>query len=72
MVTRVSGAERRAFSVSEAADMLGLHRQTIAAAIRRGELPSVRLGRKVLVPRAALDRLLATEPPLVEHREATQ
>jgi excisionase family DNA binding protein len=41
--------------------MLGLHRQTLAAAIRRGELPAVRLGRKVLVPRTALDRLLAIE-----------
>ena len=39
--------------------MLGLHRHTLAAAIRRGELPAVRLGRKVLVPTAALDHLLA-------------
>ena len=61
MTSRVVGQERRAFSVSEAAAMLGLHRQTLAAAIRRGELPAVRLGRKVLVPRTALDRLLAIE-----------
>jgi excisionase family DNA binding protein len=48
----------RAFSDAEVAVMLGLHRQTLAAAIRRGELPSVRIGRKVLVPSEALDRLL--------------
>ena len=38
--------------------MLGLHRQTLAAAIRRGELPAVRLGRKVLIPSAAIERFL--------------
>jgi excisionase family DNA binding protein len=61
VTARVLGPERRAFSVSEAAEMLGLHRQTVAAAIRRGDLPAVRLGRKVLVPRAALDRFLDTD-----------
>ena len=58
MTSRVAGHERRAFSVSEAAAMLGLHRQTLAAAIRRGELPAVRLGRKVLIPSAAIERFL--------------
>ena len=66
MTSCVVVEERRAFSVSEVAVMLGLHRQTLAAAIRRGELPSVRIGRKVLVPSEALDRLLcvgAASPP---------
>jgi excisionase family DNA binding protein len=30
-------------------------------ALRRGEIPSVRLGRRILVSRQALDRLLAGE-----------
>jgi excisionase family DNA binding protein len=33
------------------------------AAIRRGEIPSVRLGRRILVPRQPLDQLLAGEVP---------
>lgn len=70
MVSRVAAQERRAFSVSEAAAMLGLHRQTVAAAIRRGEIPAVRLGRKVLVPSAVIERLL--EPTKSSGAEPTR
>lgn len=45
-------------TVDEAAAALGLHRQSVYAAIRNGELPAVRVGRKILVPREALERYL--------------
>jgi excisionase family DNA binding protein len=46
-------------SVAQVSARLGLHRTTVAAALRRGDLPGVRIGRRWLVPVAALDRLLA-------------
>jgi len=47
-----------AFSVDEARMLLGLSRGLIYEAIRRGEIPSLRIGKRILIPRAALQRLL--------------
>lgn len=46
-------------SVEYAAAMLGLGRNTVYCAIRRGELPVLRIGRRIVVRRATLERLLA-------------
>jgi excisionase family DNA binding protein len=46
-------------SVPEAARLLGIGRNTAYEAIRRGELPALRIGRRLLVPRAALESLLS-------------
>ena len=48
----------RTISVPQAAALLGVSRGAVYKAARSGELPSIRLGRRVLVPRAALDRLI--------------
>jgi excisionase family DNA binding protein len=45
-------------TVPETAQLLGVSRMTAYAAVRAGVIPSIRIGRRVLVPRAALDRLL--------------
>jgi excisionase family DNA binding protein len=37
---------------------LGISRAFAYEAVRRGEIPSIRIGRRVLVPRVALDRLV--------------
>jgi excisionase family DNA binding protein len=50
--------EPLAVSVGAAAQMLSLSRQGTYNAIRTGEIPAVRLGGRVLVPLAALRRLL--------------
>lgn len=51
-------------SVDEAARLLGgLDRKTIYGAIARGELPALRLGRRILISRAVLDRMLSGEQP---------
>jgi excisionase family DNA binding protein len=52
-------SERATLTLDEAADLLGVHRQTVGAAIRRGELPVLHVGRRVLIPVDALRRLLA-------------
>lgn len=50
---------QQAYSVTEVAKILGLSRPTVYQALRRNELPSFRVGGKVLVPRAAVERMLA-------------
>ena len=50
--------ERRILSVDETAEILGVGRATAYGAIRRGELPAVRIGRRLVVPGVAIARLL--------------
>ena len=50
---------REALPLGKAARRLGVHRDTLRAAILRGEIPETRLGRRWLVPVATLDRILA-------------
>ena len=52
-------AQRRStLTVEEAAEMLGLSRAFAYEAVSRGEIPSIRIGRRILVPKVALERLL--------------
>lgn len=46
-------------SAAEAARLLGCHRKTIYAAVRHGSIPARRLGKKIVVSRAALADWLA-------------
>ncbi len=46
-------------TVTEAAELLRLARNTVYAAAARGEIPSVRVGRRLLIPRDALERFLS-------------
>jgi excisionase family DNA binding protein len=48
-------------SVPEAGRVLGLGRNAAYDAARRGEIPVLRFGRKLRVPRVALERLLTGE-----------
>jgi excisionase family DNA binding protein len=50
--------ERLTYTLSEAAARLGISRALAYEAAHRGELPVCRIGRRMLVPRAALARLL--------------
>jgi len=54
--------ERQTLTVEEAAKLLGVSRGSAYGAVRSGELPVVRLGRRLLVPRQALERMLAETP----------
>jgi len=42
--------------------LLGLSRQATYDAANRGDIPTIRIGRRILVPTAALARLLCIEP----------
>jgi excisionase family DNA binding protein len=50
---------RSTFSVEEAGcEILGLSKCSAYAAAKNGSLPTVRVGRRLIVPRLALERLL--------------
>lgn len=51
--------EPLALSIKKAARLLGLSQASVYRAVRTGQIPSVRLGTRIVIPRAALDRMLA-------------
>ena len=50
--------QSRVVSVREAAKILGIGRDSAYAAARKGEIPTIRIGRRLLVPIDALERML--------------
>jgi excisionase family DNA binding protein len=59
MTTQNDPGQAVVLTVEEAARFLRISRGSAYEAARRGDLPTVRIGRRLLVPRVALDRLLA-------------
>jgi excisionase family DNA binding protein len=51
--------DRLTLTIEEAAIMLGVSRNAAYAAAKTGELPIIRIGKRKLVPRAALEKKLA-------------
>lgn len=47
----------------EVGQLLGLGRAATYEAARRGDIPIIRFGRRIIVPTAALRRLLGVDPP---------
>lgn len=64
------GAERLTYSVVEAAGVLGIGKDLAYALVRSGQLRTVRLGRRIIVPRHAIEELLSRQPgeSLMRHR----
>lgn len=50
--------EKLVYTVEEAGVLLGLGRSGTYEAVRRGDIPTIRIGRRLLIPRVALDRWL--------------
>jgi len=59
MVNEQNNPARRVVTVSEAAATLEISRATAYQAVKTGQLPTIRIGRRLLVPLAALERMLA-------------
>lgn len=55
-------------TIEEAAQLMRIGRNSAYEAARRGEIPTVRIGRRLLVPRAALERMLAQAGMVHEER----
>lgn len=50
---------RAAFGVADAAQSLGLHPDTLRRKANAGELKTIRVGRRVLIPASEIQRILA-------------
>lgn len=53
--------DRLTLSIEEAAHVLGIGRGLAYELARTGQLPVLRLGRRIVVPRAQLETMLASE-----------
>ena len=62
-------SEARTFTVPEVATALGISRNACYVAVRNKVIPSLRIGRRVVVPKVVLERLLATDTRLDEGRQ---
>jgi Helix-turn-helix domain len=49
---------RDAFTVEEAGKILGISRASAFAAANRGDIPTIRIGKRLIVPRRGLERML--------------
>ncbi len=60
MVTQLNIAieKRLCITVPEAAAMLGISRNFAYELVKQGKLPVIRFGKRLLIPRLALDRML--------------
>ncbi|RWN28896.1 helix-turn-helix domain-containing protein [Mesorhizobium sp.] len=50
---------RATITIVEAAHRLGIGRNQAYEAAKRGEIPSIKIGKRLLVPKAALERMLS-------------
>lgn len=48
-------------TVAQAAEMLGVSRDSAYTAVRKGEIPSISVGRRKVIPTAAFLKLLGLE-----------
>jgi len=53
---------RLVFSVAEAGELLGISRAFAYDLVARGDLPVIRLGRRIVVPKAALLAMVTLAP----------
>jgi len=52
--------QRATITVEEAARILGISRGSAYEAVRRGDIPTIRIGKRLIVPVAALERMLSS------------
>lgn len=57
-------ANRLTLTIDETAELLGIGRTLAYEAARTGRLPTIRIGRRVLVPVAELELLVRSNKPL--------
>jgi excisionase family DNA binding protein len=60
VVDRASPPERMAYSIKEAAERLGMSRGHLYQMAKQGDIHSLRIGRRVVIPRKVLDDMLQT------------
>ena len=61
MTTISTNGPRGTLTVEETARYLGISRNSAYAGVKSGDIRSVRVGARILIPRAALQKLLIVE-----------
>jgi excisionase family DNA binding protein len=56
--------DKLTLSVEETAKLLGIGRNLCYERVKTGEIPAIKIGRRLLVSRSALEKLLADPKPL--------
>ena len=51
--------DKLVYSVEEVVEKLGLSRPSAYLAVKRGQIPCIRIGRRLLIPISALEKMLA-------------
>lgn len=54
----MTSPNRITLTVTEAAKLLGISRNLCYEAVARGEIPVVRVGKRILIPKVVFERLL--------------
>ncbi len=54
--------EPQVYSIKQTQKILNLGRNSVYAAAKSGDIPTIKIRGRLLVPKAALDRMLAGEP----------
>jgi excisionase family DNA binding protein len=50
----------KTYTVQEAAGIMGINEKGVYVAIRTGQIPHIKIGRRIVIPRAAFDRWFET------------
>lgn len=58
----MTAAHRLTYTVTETAEVLGISRSLAYELVRTGQLPHLRLGGRIVVPRVALQQLIGDAP----------
>ena len=64
------GMQRKTYTIDEVARMLGVSRITVVRRVKDGTIPSIRIARKVLIPRDFIEELLKGERRRFDHDHA--
>jgi excisionase family DNA binding protein len=62
--------ECRTYTIEEAAKIIGIARVSAYAAVHSGTIPTLRIGKRLLVPKVALERLLSGQTAQNERCQA--
>lgn len=60
-MSKSNDAVRLTVDIPETAQILGLSKNGTYDAIKRGDIPAIRIGRRIVVARATLDKIVAGE-----------
>ena len=64
--------EKLTLTIEETAKLLGIGRNLAYDRVKTGEIPVIKIGRRLLVPRRALEKLLEEGKPLNLTRQITK